>query len=126
MTRPKRPVRLGLFVAVGLVVAVALAFLVAPEASSEPDGLERVAIDEGFAEGASDHDLADSPTADYGVRGIDDARLGTGLAGVLGIGVTFLVAGGIAALVRRRRPSDQGPTSGAGSPDAPTPSAPPA
>lgn len=99
--RPR--VRVGVLVAVGLALAVALAFLVAPEASSKPDGLEKVAIDEGFVDGARDHDLADSPTADYGVRGVDDARLSTGLAGTLGIGITFLVAGGLALLVRRAR-----------------------
>ena len=102
-------VRLGALVAAGLALAVVLAFLVAPSASDEPDGLERVAIDEGFAETASDHALADSPTADYGVEGVDDERLGTGLAGALGIGVTFLVAVGALALVRRagggRRPT---------------------
>jgi cobalt/nickel transport system permease protein len=90
---------------VGLALAVALAFVVAPEASSEPDGLEKVAIDEGFVDGARDHDLADSPTADYGVRGVDDAQLSTGLAGALGIGVTFLVTGGLVLLVRRRHAS---------------------
>jgi cobalt/nickel transport system permease protein len=91
------------FVAAGLVVAAALAFLVAPAASSRPDGLERVAIDEGFAGTADEHALADSPTADYEVRGVDDERLGTGLAGLLGIGVTFALAGGVLLLVRRRR-----------------------
>lgn len=101
--RPR--VKLGVFVGVGLAIAVALAFLVAPEASSKPDGLEKVAIEEGFVEGARDHDLADSPTADYGVSGVDDARLSTGLAGVIGIGVTFLVAGGLLLLVRRARGS---------------------
>lgn len=91
-----------MFVAVGLALAVALAFLVAPEASSEPDGLEKVASDEGFIDGAQDHDLAGSPTADYAVDGVDDSRLSTGLAGALGIGVTFLVTGGLVLLVRRR------------------------
>ncbi len=95
--------RLGVFVAVGLAVAVALAFLVAPEASSKPDGLEKVAIDEGFIDGARDHDLAGSPTADYGVEGVDDARLSTGLAGALGIAVTFGGTGGLFWLVRRAR-----------------------
>lgn len=102
--RPR--VRTGVLVAVGLALAVALAFLVAPEASSKPDGLEKVAIDEGFIDGAEDHDLAGSPTADYGVEGVDDARLGTGLAGVVGIAVTFLVTGGLVLLVRRARRHD--------------------
>lgn len=92
-------------VAVGLAVAVALAFLVAPEASSKPDGLEKVAIDEGFVDGARDHDLADSPTADYGVEGVDDVRLSTGLAGLIGIAITFVVTGGLFLLVRRLRGS---------------------
>jgi hypothetical protein len=97
--------RTKVLVAVGLAVAVALAFLVAPEASSKPDGLEKVAIDEGFVDGARDHDLADSPTADYGVEGVDDARLSTGLAGLIGIAVTFAVTGGLFLLVRRLRRS---------------------
>lgn len=98
----------GLFLGVGLLVAVALAFLVAPRASSSPDGLERVAVDEGFAEEAGDHALADSPTADYGVSGLDHEALGTGLAGLLGIGVTFGVAWGVLVLLRRVRPGAPG------------------
>jgi cobalt/nickel transport system permease protein len=116
-------VRTKVFIGVGLAIAVALAFLVAPEASSKPDGLEKVAIDQGFDDGARAHRLADSPTADYGVGGVDDDRLSTGLAGVLGIGVTFLAAGGLVLLVRRparRQPSGPG---GRGGRDA---SAPPA
>lgn len=110
-------VRTTTFVAIGLALAVALAFFVAPEASSQPDGLEKVAGDEGFLAGAEDHDLADSPTADYGVSGIDDARLGTGLAGVVGIAVTFAVAGGLLLLVRRARRDDPD-TGGRPGPDA--------
>lgn len=104
-----RPVRTATLVLCGLAVAVGLVLVVAPEASSQPDGLERVALDEGFAGEGDDHALADAPTADYGVEGVDDARLGTGLAGVLGIAVTFAVAGGLALVLARRR----------GSPDAP-------
>lgn len=99
---PVRPrVRFGLFLGAGLAVAVALAFLVAPRASSSPDGLEHVATEEGFAEEAGDHALADAPTADYGISGLDHAALATGLAGLLGIVVTFGVAWGALTLVRR-------------------------
>ncbi len=90
------------FVVGVLAVAVALAFFVAPRASSEPDGLERVAIDEGFIGDADDHALADLPTADYAVDGVDDERLSTGVAGVLGVAVTFALAGGLLHLARRR------------------------
>jgi PDGLE domain len=95
--------RLTAFVVAGLAVALALAFFVSPGASSEPDGLERVAADEGFADEATSHDLGDSPLADYGVEGVDDERLGTGLSGVIGVGVTFAVAGGAIFLYRRAR-----------------------
>lgn len=106
-------VRTATLVGVGLVIAVVLAFLVAPEASSKPDGLEKVAGDEGFLGSARDHDLADSPTADYGVEGVDDARLSTGLAGALGIGLTFVIAGGLMLVVRRTRGRDDATPSGA-------------
>lgn len=95
--------RFGVFIAAGLVVAVLLAFLVAPQASSQPDGLEKVAADEGIDGEARDHDLADAPTADYGIRGVDDEGLGTGLAGLLGIVVVFAVTGGLFLVVRRTR-----------------------
>lgn len=101
-------VRWWLFLGAGLAVAVALAVLVAPRASSAPDGLERVAIDEGFAEGAGDHALADAPTADYGISGLDHDALATGLAGLLGIAVTFGVAWGVLTLVRRGQRAEPG------------------
>ena len=107
-----RRVRLGAFLAAGLAVAAALAFFVGPRASSEPDGLERVAIDEGFADRESDHPLADSPTAGYETEGVDDRRLSTGVAGLVGVAVTFAVAGGLFLLVRRA--SGSGPPATAG------------
>lgn len=98
--------RIGLFVGVGLALAVALAVVVAPRASTEPDGLERVALDHGFADRAEDHALAASPTADYGVAGVGHDGLAIGLAGVVGIAVTFaVVAGGLAVLRRASRRS---------------------
>jgi hypothetical protein len=102
---------LGAFVGLGLAVALALAFFVSPEASSEPDGLNKVAIEEGFADQETAHATGDSPLAGYGVEGIDDDRRSTGLAGVIGVGVTFAVVGGavlgMRRLARRRSP---GPT----------------
>ncbi|MBA2280841.1 MAG: PDGLE domain-containing protein, partial [Acidimicrobiia bacterium] len=78
----KPRLRLGAFIAAGLVVALALAGFVSPYDSGAPDGLERVAIDNGFAGEADPHALGDGPTAGYAVRGVDDERLSTGLAGV--------------------------------------------
>lgn len=99
----------GVFVGAGLLVALGLAFLVGPGASRSPDGLEKVAIDEGFDGTARDHDLADLPTADYGVEGVDDERLSTGLAGLIGVTVTFLVTAGVFVAVRAARRSGPGP-----------------
>jgi cobalt/nickel transport protein len=93
--------RLTAFVLAGLAVAAVLAFFVSPQASSEPDGLNRVAIDKGFAEQESNHALDDTPTAGYEVRGVDDDRLSTGLAGLIGLGATFALAGGLFLVVRR-------------------------
>jgi PDGLE domain len=75
-------------VVLGLLVA-ALAFFVSPWADSDPDGLERAAIESGFADDARDHDLADGPVADYSVRGVEDDRIATGTAGLIGVVATF-------------------------------------
>jgi hypothetical protein len=93
----------GAFIAAGLIVALVLAFFVSPSASGDPDGLDKVAIDEGFADTETDHAFGDAPTAGYEVRGVDDDRLSTGLAGVIGVAITFAVAGGVMLVVRRAR-----------------------
>ena len=55
---------------------------------------------------AEEHDYADSPLADYGVKDVDDARLSGGLAGVIGVGVTVAAGTGVFWAVRRRRSAD--------------------
>ncbi len=91
----------GGFVAAGLAATVVLVLVVAPLASSAPDGLEMVAEETGFAAAAENHPV-ESPLADYGVAGIQNERVGTVLAGGIGVGVTFLVGFGLIALARRR------------------------
>jgi len=98
---PSRRQRTGAFLAVGLLVAVGLAFFVSQVASSYPDGLEKVAGQEGFLDTADDHALADSPFADYAAEGIDDEGLATGVAGGVGVALTFLVAGGLVWVVSK-------------------------
>jgi cobalt/nickel transport system permease protein len=92
------------FVAVGLLVAAALVIFVAPRASSSPDGLERVAADQGIDTDVREHALGDGTFADYAVDGVDDPAIGTALAGLLGIAVTFVVCVGAVWVLRRRRP----------------------
>ncbi|HEU4750935.1 MAG TPA: PDGLE domain-containing protein, partial [Acidimicrobiia bacterium] len=94
----------GGFVAAGLAAALLLVLVVAPMASSEPDGLEFVADDTGFAAAAEVHPIG-GPVADYGVAGIENERVGTVVAGAIGVGATFLIGFGLIALIRRRRPA---------------------
>ncbi len=79
----------------GAVVALVVAGVLSGFASGEPDGLERVAIDQGFNEAAADHALGDSPLADYAVQGVEDERVSTGLAGIIGVAITLAVAGAL-------------------------------
>ena len=71
-------------------------------ASSHPDGLEFVAGSTGFLDTAKDSVTANSPLADYGVAGVQNARLSGGVAGVIGVLVTLLLAGGLTWVLRRR------------------------
>ncbi|MFI6547076.1 energy-coupling factor ABC transporter permease [Streptomyces prunicolor] len=87
----------------GLAASFLLAGFVSFYASSNPDGLEKVAADQGIDQKAKEHASADSPLADYGVRDVDDARLSGGLAGVIGVGVTVVAGTGVFWAVRKRR-----------------------
>ena len=87
----------------GVLVAVFFAVVVSQFAASDPDGLEKVAEDKGFIASAQDHDLGDSVFADYATRGIDNAELSLAIAGITGVVLTLVVAGGIAGATRQLR-----------------------
>ncbi|MET8728765.1 MULTISPECIES: energy-coupling factor ABC transporter permease [Streptomyces] len=87
----------------GLVSAFLLAGVVSFYASANPDGLERVAADQGIDEKVEEHGAADSPLADYGVGDIANARLSGGLAGVIGVSATVVVGTGVFWVIRRRK-----------------------
>ncbi|MEU4368778.1 PDGLE domain-containing protein [Micromonospora chersina] len=126
------------FVLGGLLVALLLAGVVSNYASAHPDGLDSsllkgctVNADDEITGGscpaqqAKDHELADSPLADYGVRGVSNGFLSTGLSGVLGVLLTFALGGGLFWLARRRGPATNpssgptnGPTEGSAGPDS--------
>jgi cobalt/nickel transport protein len=121
--------KLSWFLAAGLLVALLLAGVVSSFASGSPDGLDSTArkgctvdadgtITGGtcIAQKEQDHQLADSPLADYAVRGIDNPYLSTGVSGVLGVLLTFGVGAGAFWLVRRRTHAESPP------PTSPTPS----
>lgn len=83
----------------GLVMALAVALL-SPLASPHPDGLERVAEDEGFQDAAEPARY--NVLADYLFPGIENEALATILAGVLGTLILFALGYGLAWLLRRR------------------------
>ncbi len=108
------------FLLVGLLVALVVAGIGSYYASGSPDGLEWSAEKEGFLDTAEDSATADSPLADYAVSGVDDGRLSGGLAGVIGVAVTLVLAGGITLLVRRRPDTaDEHADADAGAPPTP-------
>jgi cobalt/nickel transport protein len=84
-----------------LFVSLLLAGVVSFYASSNPDGLEKVASEVGFIETAEDHTIADSPLADYGVKGVDNERLSVGLSGVIGVVGTAGVSVGLFYFLRK-------------------------
>ena len=90
----------------GFIVSLFLAGVVSFYASSSPDGLEKVAGDIGFIETAKDHTNADGTLADYGVKGIDNERASVGVAGVIGVIGTAVVAGIGFKLIARKPKKD--------------------
>ncbi|WP_129295929.1 energy-coupling factor ABC transporter permease [Streptomyces lydicus] len=99
----------------GLAAALVCAGGISYYASASPDGLEKVAHDQGIDAKAKDHAAKDSPLADYSVKDITNPRLAGGLAGVIGVGATLAVGTGVFVVLRRRRNADSGEQPGAGS-----------
>jgi cobalt/nickel transport system permease protein len=71
---------------VGLALAAVIVIVLAPLASSDPDGLERVAEDHGFLGNARDALYSIIP--DYTVPGVG-GNLSTILAGLIGVAIVF-------------------------------------
>lgn len=95
------------WVAVGLVIALVVAFA-SPLASPEPDGLERVAEDQGFIEQAQDPSYTILP--DYTIPFIQNEALTTIAAGVIGVLVVAAVGYGAARLTAKSHPADSEPS----------------
>ncbi len=107
-----------LFILAGFLVSAALALLVSPWASSAPDGLEKVAEEKGFIEKAEETEPAwdSAPIPDYAVPGLTEkavdeesgevveepTKLATALAGLVGTAAVFLIAWGLALVLKKR------------------------
>ena len=86
---------------VGLAIAALVVVILAPLASSDPDGLERVAEDAGFI--ALAQNFFAGLLGDYAIPGVDNAWLSTVLAGLLGVAIVVVVVVVLGRLVARRR-----------------------
>ena len=84
----------------GLVVSLLVVLVLAPNASSSPDGLERVAEDEGFIDTAEDAPFDLLP--DYTIPGVDNEAASTILAGAVGVLVVAAITLLTARLLRSR------------------------
>jgi hypothetical protein len=91
-----------------LALAVGLATAVSPFASAAPDGLERVAQEQGFAR-AAEPPGAQAPLPGYAVPGVEGPRVATGLAGFAGTLAVFALGHGLARVMRRRSRTARAP-----------------
>jgi hypothetical protein len=76
---------------------------VAQFAVDDPDGLERVAEDTGFAGSERDHPFGSSVFADYATSGVADETVSLAIAGAAGTLLTLAVGGGLFLALRDRR-----------------------
>lgn len=86
----------------GLLIALALAVLFSPFASPWPDGLERVAQEEGFIEKGEVKPAVASPVPDYLWPGMKSEKIATSLAGAAGTLAAFALVYCLAKLLRKR------------------------
>lgn len=84
------------------LISLFLAGVISFYASSSPDGLEKVAEEIGFIETAQEHSNADGVLADYGVKGVENERVSVGLAGVIGVIGTAVIAGLLFRFISRK------------------------
>jgi len=90
-------------VLIGLAIALVVALLLSPFASSMPDGLERVAKDQGFLEKGEGPPVFAAPVPDYAFPGIHNKEWATSIAGLIGTLAMFGIGYGVAAIIKRRK-----------------------
>ena len=94
------------FIWIGLGIALLLALLLSPFASSSPDGLEKVAETKGFAEkGEGGSFWEHAPFKDYILPGIKNEKISKGIAGLTGTLAVFFIVMGLGKLIRKSPPS---------------------
>ena len=86
-----------------IVVILAIGVGLSQFASSEPDGLEYVAEDQGFSGNADDHALEDAPLARYGENLGGSSRTATAVSALVGI-VATAGLGFVVLRIARKKP----------------------
>lgn len=101
------------FILWSILVSLLIAGGVSYFASSSPDGLEKVAHDNGFADKASETVKVPAPMPDYSVPGVRNRFLSGALAGVAGTVAVFGLAVAAGWVLRsRKRMRDSAMTKG--------------
>jgi hypothetical protein len=90
------------FILAGIALSLVIAGVFSFYASSQPDGLEKVAETKGFLDTAEDSINSGSPLADYSVSGVDSERVSVGVSGVIGVLATLVIAGIIFRLLAKK------------------------
>ncbi|PZU94379.1 MAG: cobalt transport protein [Pseudanabaena sp.] len=98
-----------IFILTGCALSLAIAALVSPFASQDPDGLDRVAQDLKFEEKAVEEPITKQiPPAlifdEYSVKAVENPKVSTALAGIAGTLVVFGLSWGLGELTIRRKP----------------------
>jgi uncharacterized protein YneF (UPF0154 family) len=88
---------------VAVVVVLGTGIVLSQFASSQPDGLEYVAGQQGFDDTAQSHTLDDAPLADYGANLDQDPSINTAVAALIGIAVTAVLAVGLFWIARSHK-----------------------
>jgi cobalt/nickel transport protein len=92
----------------GIAAALLIAVFLSPYASPHPDGLERVAIDNGFME-QEKGDAWSTPFSGYEWKGLSESPLwAKGLSGLAGVLLTLGAVYGTGRLLARRKPVSDG------------------
>ena len=90
--------------AIGVAIAALVVIVLVPLASPDPDGLQRVAEDQGFLERAQN--LFSGLLGGYAIPGIDNAGLSKVLAGLVGVLIVVGIVLILGRIVARRRVQD--------------------
>jgi len=98
---PARRISTKRVLVAGLLVTALFAVVVSQLASRNPDGLEFVATQQGFADTATGSLASGSPLAEYGAGLSGRDTVDTAIAGLVGIAIVLLIGFGLFKLMRR-------------------------